>query len=95
MKTMLRFGQILAQHVVLIDRQVIGVARIDFHQSDAAALELQLAHALDHDIGVAPVAAVADVLDRDLDLPAHRFGVGAAHRVDQGRLAFERHQRRS
>ena len=87
----IRIGQILAQHVVLIDRQVIGVTRIDFHQADAAALEFELAQALDHDIRIASVAAVADVLDRDLDLPAHRLGMGAAHRVDQSRFAFERH----
>jgi hypothetical protein len=69
-----------------------GVARrpLDY-EPDAAALELQFAQALDHDIRIAPVAAVADVLDSDLDLAAHRFGMGAAHRVDQGRLAFERH----
>ena len=87
----IRIGQILAQHVVLIDRQVIGVTRIDFHQADAAALEFELAQALDHDIRIASVAAMADVFDRDLDLPAHGFGVGAAHRVDQSRFAFERH----
>ena len=33
-------GQVVAQHVILIDRQVIAVPRIDLHQSDAAALEL-------------------------------------------------------
>ena len=88
----LRVGQLLAQHVVLIDRQVVVVPRIDLHQADAAALELELAQALDHHLGVAAVAAVAHVLDRDLDLPAHRLGVRAAHRIDHGRLAFERHQ---
>ena len=85
-------GQVVAQHVVLVDRQVVLVARVDLHQADAAALELQLAQPLDHDVGVAAVAAVAHVLDRDLDLPAHRLGMRAAHRVDQRRLAIERHQ---
>ena len=52
----------------------------------------QFADALDHNVGVAAAAAMAHVLDRDLDLPAHRFGVGAAHGIDHGRLALERHQ---
>src|SRR5207253_3880767 len=58
----------------------------------AAALEFEFAHALDHDIGVAAAAAVAHVLDRDLDLPAHRLGVGAAHGINHHGLALERHQ---
>ena len=57
--------------------------RIDLHQADAAALEFQFADALDHDVGVAAVAAMAHVLDRDLDLPAHGFGMRAAHGIDQ------------
>ena len=85
-------GQAFAQHVVLVDRQVVAVARIDLHQPDAAALELELAQALDHHLGVLAVAAVAHVLDGDRDLPAHRFGVRAAHGIDHGRLAIERHQ---
>ena len=85
-------GQVVAQHVVLIDRQIIAMPRIDLHQPDAAALELQFAQAFHHDVGVAAAAAMAHVLDRDLDLPAHRFGVRAAHRIDHGRLAIERHQ---
>jgi len=76
----------------LVDGQIIAVPRIDLHQSDAPALEFQLADALDHDVRVTSVAAVPYVLDRDFDLPAHRFGVRAAHRIDHGRLAFERHQ---
>ena len=35
-----RFGQVLAQHVILIHRQVIAVPGIDLHQSDTPALEL-------------------------------------------------------
>jgi hypothetical protein len=88
----LGLGQILAQHVVLVDRQVIPVPRVDLHQADAAALEFQFADALDHDVGVAAAAAVAHVLDRDLDLPAYRLGVGAAHGIDQRGLALERNQ---
>ena len=87
-----RVGQILAQHVILVDRQIIAVPRVDLHQPDAAALEFQFAQPLDHDVGITAAAAVAHVLDRDLDLAAHRFGVGAAHRIDQGRLAVARHQ---
>ena len=34
---------------------------------------------------------MAHVLDRHLDVAAHRLRVGAAHRIDHGRLAFERH----
>ena len=85
-------GSSLAQRVVLVDRQVVAVARVDLHQPDAALLKLQLAQPLDHHLRVLAVAAVAHVLDRDLDVPAHRLGVGAAHRVDHGRLAVERHQ---
>ena len=84
--------QILAQHVVLVDRQIIRVPRIDLHQSNAAALKFQFADALDHDVGVAAVAAMADVLDGDLDLPAHGFGMRAAHGIDQGGIAFERNE---
>ena len=61
----LRVGQILAQHVVLVHRHVIAVARIDLHKPDAAALEFQFADASDHDIRIAPAAAVAHVLDGD------------------------------
>src|SRR6516162_1281194 len=43
----------VAQDVVLIDRQVVAVARIDLEQSDAAALELELLETLDHHLGVA------------------------------------------
>ena len=79
--------QPLAQHVILIDRQVVAVARIDLQQSDAAALELELLEALDHHLGVAPTAAAADVGERGFGLAPHRFGMGSAHGVDQGRLA--------
>ena len=85
-------GQFLAQRVVLVDRHVVAVARVDLHQADAALLELQFAQPLDHHLRVLAVAAVAHVLDRDLDVAAHRFGVRAAHRIDHGRLAVERHQ---
>ena len=50
----------LAQHVVLVDRQVVVVPGIDLDQPDAAALE-PLLEALDHDLGIAAVAAVPDV----------------------------------
>ena len=85
-------GQFLAQRVVLVDRHVVAVARVDLHQADAALLQLQLAQPLDHHLRVLAVAAVAHVLDRDLDVAAHGFRVRAAHRIDHGRLAIERHQ---
>ena len=34
--------QLLAQRVVLVDRHVIAVARVDLHQPDAALLQLQV-----------------------------------------------------
>ena len=81
-----------AQRVVLVDRHVIFMTRVDLHQPDAAAFELQFLEALDHHFGIAAVAAMAHVLDRDFDIAAHRFRMGAAHRVDHGRLAIERDQ---
>ncbi len=63
-KTSSASGRIVAQHVVLVDRQVVVVARVDLHQPDAAALELQLLQALDHDLGVVAAAAVAHVGER-------------------------------
>ncbi len=87
-----RVGQVVAQHVVLVDRQIVLVPRVDLHQPDAAALELELADALDHHLRIAAVAAVAHVLDRHLDIAANGFGMGAAHRIDHRRLACERNQ---
>ena len=83
--------QPLAQRVVLIDRQVVAVARIDLEQADAAALELQFLEALDHHLGVVAAAAAAHVGERGRGLAPHRLGMGAAHGVDQRRLALERH----
>ena len=85
-------GQAVAQHVELIDRQIIAVPRVDLHQSNTTAIELELAQALDHHLGVAAIAAVAHVLHRHVDAAAHGFRVRAAHGVDHGRLAFERDQ---
>ncbi len=84
--------QVMSKYAILIDRHVVIVARIDLHQPYATALELQLTQTLHHNVRVAAVAAVANVLDRNLDLPPHRFRMRAAHRVDQRRLAIERHQ---
>jgi hypothetical protein len=84
--------KLLAQHVVLVDRQIVGVARIDLHEPDATAFELELADALDHYLGIAPVAAVAHVVYRDLDLPPYRFRVRPAHGIDERGLAFERNE---
>ena len=69
-----------------------AMPRVDLHQPDAPTLELQLTQPLHHDIGVAAVAAVAHVLDHDLDLSPHRLRMRAAHGINQRRLAFERHQ---
>ena len=60
-KTSSASGSDCAQHVVLVDRQIIVVARVDLHQADAAALELELLEALDHHLGIFAVAAVAHV----------------------------------
>ena len=83
MKTSSASGRFSRSTLYWLTGMIVAVARIDLHQADAAALELQFADALDHDVGVAAAAAVAHVLDRDLDLPAHRLGVRAAHRIDQ------------
>src|SRR5205807_8298118 len=56
-KNELRVGQRLAQHVVLVDRQIIAVPRVDLDEPDAAALELELLEALDHDFGIFSAAA--------------------------------------
>src|SRR6516162_3125844 len=45
-------GKRLLQHVVLVDREIIAVARVDLDEPDAAALELELLEPLDHDFGV-------------------------------------------
>ena len=83
------FGKVVPKHIVLIDREIILVARIDFHQADATALELKFPDALHHDIGIAPVAAVTHILHRDRDLSSHRLRMGATHRIDERRFAIE------
>src|SRR4029079_75016 len=85
-------GKPLAQHIVMVDRQIVGMTRIDLHEPDATAFELELADALDHYLGIAPVAAVAHVVYRDLDLPPYRFRVRPAHGIDERGLAFERNE---
>ena len=60
-KNELRVRQRLPQHVVLVDRQIIAVARVDLDKPDAATLELELLEPLDHDFGIFAAAAVADV----------------------------------
>ena len=84
--------QRLAQHVVLVDRQVVVVARVDLDQADAATLELELLEPLDHDLGIFAVAAVPHVGQGVGAFAPAGFGVGAAHGEDHGRLAVERHQ---
>src|SRR5262245_3898874 len=73
MTVQLGVGQIFAQHLILIHRQIVAVARIDLHQADAAARQLELGEALHHHLGVLAVAAVAHVLDGHRHLPAHRL----------------------
>ena len=73
-------GQAVAQIVVLVHRHVVLVARVDLDEPDARRGEPQLLDALDHHLGVAAAAALAHVGQRRLDLAAHRFRMGAAHR---------------
>ena len=60
----LGIGQRFAQHVVLVDRQIVVVARVHLDEPDAAALELEFLEALDHDLGIFAAAAVAHVGER-------------------------------
>ena len=80
-----------AQIVVLVHRHVVAVARIDLDEADARTLRCRAPDALDHHFGISSAAALAHVGERGLDLASHRFGMRAAHRVDQRRLGLERH----
>ncbi len=66
--------QRLAQHVVLVDRQIVVVTRVDLDEPDASALELELLEALDHDLGIFAAAAVAHVGQRIGAFAARRLG---------------------
>ena len=88
----LGLGQAGPQVVILIDRHVILVARIDLDQADASAREADLLEALHHHLGVTSAAALPHVRQRGRDLAADRLGVGAAHREDQRRRLIERDQ---
>ena len=83
--------QALAQRVVLIDRQIVFVARVDFEEADTAALERQFLDAIDHHGGVLPATAAPHVRERSRRDTPHGLGMCAAHRVDQRRLALERY----
>jgi hypothetical protein len=61
------------------------------HEPDTAAFELKLADTLDHDFGIATVAAMADVRYGDFDVTAYGFRMRPAHRVNQSRLARHRY----
>ena len=87
----LGLGQGLAQHIVLIDRQIIVVPRVDLEEADTAALELELLEPLDDDVGVFAAAAMAHIGQGIGAFPPAGFGVGAAHREDQRRFGLERH----
>jgi hypothetical protein len=87
----LRVGQRPPQHVVLVDRQIIAVARVDLDEADAATLELELLEPLDHDLGIFAAAAVADVGQGVGAFAPASLGMGAAHGKNQRRLAIERH----
>ena len=86
----LGIGQILAQHVELVDRQIVLVPWIDLEQADTPALQFQFADAVHHHVGIAPAAAAAHVRERRGRDAPHCLGMRAAHRIDQGRIAFER-----
>src|SRR5262249_41415508 len=79
------------EHVVLVDRHVVLVARIDLEQADAALLQAELDDAVGDHRRVLPAAAAAHVGERRRDGPAHRLGMRAAHRIDQRRIVLERH----
>ena len=87
----LGLGQGLAQHIVLIDRQIIVVPRVDLEEADTAALELELLEPLDDDVGVFAAAAMAHVGQGIGAFAPAGLGVGAAHREDQRRFGVERH----
>ena len=82
MKNSFRLWQACAEHIVLVDGQIVFVTRIDLHESDASTLELELLDALDHDFRIFAVAAVPHVRERIGAFPSARFGVGAAHGED-------------
>ena len=82
--------QALLQIVVLVDRQIVLVAGVDLQQADAAAFQAELPDALRHHLAVAPVAAGPHVGDRRRRLAPHRLDMGAAHAVDERRLALAR-----
>src|SRR5258708_4744425 len=66
--------QAVAQIVILVDRHVILVARIDLDQADARLRQSKLADAFDHPLRIAATAALAHVGERRLDLATHRLG---------------------
>jgi hypothetical protein len=83
-----RIRKRFAQGVVLVDRQIIMEAWIDLQQADLAAVQLQLLDTFDHHFGETPAARLAHIFDGACLTSC--LDVGAAHRIDQGRLALKR-----
>ena len=88
-------GQPPLERLVLVDRHVVLVARIDLQEPDAAALEAEFDDAVRHHLGILAAAAAAHVGERRRGLAPHRLRMGAAHGIDERRLAFAAAPRRS
>jgi hypothetical protein len=82
--------ELAPQRGVLVDGEVVAVARVDLEQPDPAALEPELADPLGHHVRVAAAAARADVRERGGRGAPDGLDVRPAHGVDQRRVALER-----